>query len=35
MGEEGDDDREETAVAFIPSRGYLRWYFERRSEACM
>ena len=34
IGEE-DDDREETAVAFIASRGCLRWYLETRSEACI
>ena len=35
VGKEGSDDREETVVAFIASRGCLRWYFEMRSEACM
>ena len=34
-GEEGGDDREETAAVFILSRGCLQWYFEMRSEACM
>ena len=35
VGEEDDDDREETAVAFIASRGCLRWYLETRLEACI